>query len=156
MPRQARTFLALSFGLIFLAGCTAGQGPIASVTPAATTAPVDWSKAEKVDMTLKSFAFVPDRLTFREGQPYELHLQNSSDSGHNLDAPDFFRSAVLKPGKVADRIRAAGGLLELKPGDAADIYFVPTKTGTYPIKCSHFLHASFGMVGQFKVEKGTG
>lgn len=147
---------ALLLGLTLLAGCSTGREPIASAAPATAPASIDWSKAEEVDVTLKSFEFLPDHMDFRQGHPYRLHLENRADGGHNLDAADFFRSTILKPGPIADKIRAAGGVLELPPGNAADIYLVPTKAGAYPVECSHFLHAAFGMVGRIVVEQGAG
>jgi uncharacterized cupredoxin-like copper-binding protein len=151
MPRQATLPFALFLGLMLLAGCTAGHEPITSATPSAAPASIDWSKAEEIDVTLKSFEFMPANIDLRHGKPYRLHLENQADTGHNLDAPDFFHSAVLEPGPIADKIKAAGGMVEVPPGGSADIYLVPTKAGTFDIKCSHFLHASFGMVGKIVV-----
>lgn len=148
--RNASLVLVL---LCLLAGCGApARGPIASAELTAAPASLDWSKSERIDLVLDSFEFTPGQLTFAAGRPYRLHLENRANSGHNFDAPEFFRSLALKSDATTQEIGAAGGLLEILPNGEADIYFVPTKSGSFSFKCSHLLHASFGMVGSITVQ----
>ena len=37
-------------------------------------------------------------------------------------------------------------------GASVDVTFMPTRMGTYAFRCSHFLHATFGMTGNAVVE----
>ncbi|MCC2662844.1 MAG: hypothetical protein K0S81_4080 [Rhodospirillales bacterium] len=70
--------------------------------------------------------------------------------GHDFDAPDFFRTAALHEDAVAAEARK--GAVELARGEAKDLYLVPGQTGTYPLECSHLLHAAiFGMTGEIEV-----
>jgi len=133
-----------------LAGCAAPRQPITPATAGATA--VDWAQARRVDVILDSFEFAPERLTFARGQPYRLHLENKADGGHNFDAPAFFRSVALRPDATSAKIAAAGGALELRANEAADVYFVASRAGAYPLECSHTFHAAFGMTGEIVVK----
>lgn len=135
---------------LLLAGCECPRPPITSTARAA--AAVDWSQARQAVVVLDSFEFTPERLTFARGQPYRLHLENRADGGHNFDAPEFFRSVTLRPDATTAKIAAAGGVLELRAGQAADIYFVASRAGTYPLECSHAFHAALGMTGEIVVQ----
>jgi hypothetical protein len=85
------------------------------------------------------------------GHPYRLHLENRGSGGHNFDAPDFFRSAALR-GDAAAELRDGEGAAELARDEAKDVYLVPTRAGTFPLECSHLLHAAiFGMIGEIEV-----
>jgi len=144
----------LSVALVFvlIAGCTATREPIVSVAPALAPASVDWSRSTRINVALESFNFTPDRMTFERGQPYRLHLENHGSGGHNFDAPEFFRSVYLRPDATTAKIKAAGGVIELRRNGETDIYFVPSKSGNFPLVCSRFLHESFGMVGKIVVK----
>ena len=52
---------------------------------------------------------------------------------------------------AADRARVKGGRIELDGGESVDLHFTAPRAGSYPIRCTHFLHASFGMTGKFVV-----
>ncbi len=109
---------------------------------AAAPAPAE----RRVDVALSNFKFTPDTIALVHGQPYVLHL--SSSGGHSFAAKAFFAAATMAPG---DRARLKDGRIELASGASVDIAFVAPRPGTYPIKCTHFLHASFGMTGKFVV-----
>ena len=100
----------------------------------------------RVDVALSNFKFTPGTIALVHGQPYVLHL--SSSGGHSFAAKAFFAAATMAP---ADRARLKDGRIELGSGASVDIHFVAPRPGTYPIKCTHFLHASFGMTGKFVV-----
>ena len=147
-----RIMLSVALLFVLVAGCTATREPIVTVEPAFAPASVDWSRSTRINVVLESFDFTPDRMTFERGQPYRLHLENHANGGHNFDAPEFFRSVYLRPDATSAKIKAAGGVIELRRNGATDIYFVPTKSGNFPLECSHFLHGSFGMVGKIVVK----
>ena len=81
---------------------------------------VDWSRAEQVDVTLVDFSFRPSRIVLEHGHPYRLHLENRGSGGHNFDAPDFFRSVVLRE-DAATELRDGKGAVELARDEVKDI-----------------------------------
>lgn len=116
------------------------------VALAAPAVGIDWSKAERVEVTLSNFAFTPQSLHLKAGRPYLLHFTNAGSGGHNFSAPEFFASALYPSGVGPD-----GGVVELHKGASADVSLVPA-AGQYKLKCSHFLHATMGMTGDIVVE----
>jgi plastocyanin len=98
--------------------------------------------AQTIDVRSYSFSPVPIRLT--AGQPVTLTFVNSSGSGHDFTAKEFFAASRITAGAAPD------GKLELKGHETKSITLVPT-AGTYNAHCSHFLHASMGMHDQIIV-----
>ena len=137
--------------LLLVSGCAGHREPLPPSTgSSADLAGVDWSRAQRVEVTLADFSFAPDHLQFARGRPYVLHLDDQG-GGHNFDAPAFFGAVALRSDTTSTEIRASGGKVELTGGKAIDIYFVPEKPGTYPLECSHPLHSLFGMTGEIVV-----
>jgi len=101
---------------------------------------------QRVEVALSNFRFTPATIQLAHGQPYVLHL--SSRGGHSFAARAFFAAATIP---AADRARIRDGKIELESGENVDIHFVAPAPGTWPIKCTHFLHAGFGMTGKFVV-----
>lgn len=101
---------------------------------------------QRIDVALSNFRFTPSTIALRHGQPYLLHL--TSSGGHSFSAKAFFAAAALSP---ADHARVKDGKIELGGGESVDLRFVAPAPGSYPIKCTHFLHAGFGMTGKFIV-----
>ncbi|MFA6114058.1 MAG: copper-binding protein [Sphingomonas sp.] len=130
------------------AACRAALLVVACVTLGAAVPVPDWLKPERVDVTLRNFAFAPSELRLRAGHVYQLHFANVGSGGHDFTAPDFFRAANIRDG---DRPGVAGGKVSLRKGEVRDVLLVPA-AGTYPLKCGHFLHASLGMTGMIVVE----
>jgi uncharacterized cupredoxin-like copper-binding protein len=114
---------------------------------AAAQAP-DWSRASRVEVTLANFSYSPQRIHLRAGQPVVLHLVNSASGGHDFTAARFFSAASIRP---QDRGAIGAGRVELRGHQSRDIYLVPS-AGTYPLKCSHTLHKTFGMSGEIVVD----
>jgi uncharacterized cupredoxin-like copper-binding protein len=138
--------------LLALPGCVSRSEPptVPGSGAAHAWADVDWSQAEQIDVTLTEFSFSPSRIVLEHGHPYRLHLEDHGSGGHNFDAPDFFRTAVLRDDAVAGEARQ--GAVELARGEVKDLYLVPGQAGTYPLECSHLLHAAiFGMTGEIEV-----
>jgi len=142
----------LALALFALVGCTPRpEPPIAPGASAPVPSAVDWSRAEQVDVTLVDFSFRPSRIVLEHRRPYRLHLENRGSGGHNFDAPDFFRSVVLRE-DAATELRDGKGAVELARDEVKDVYLVPMRTGTFPLECSHLLHAIiFGMTGEIEV-----
>ena len=120
-----------------------------AATPAMlSSAAPDWSRAARVEVRLASFSYSPKSIRLRAGQPVILHLVNTSSGGHDFTARQFFAAAAVRP---QDRSAIAGGSVEVRSRQSRDIALVP-RAGSYPLKCGHTLHKTFGMSGQIIVE----
>lgn len=112
----------------------------------ATAAP----PTERITVTLSNFAFDPSVIALHHGHPYVLHIVNGAKGGHDFQAGAFFADAALAPD---DRGKVRDGKIELKGGEAVDLRLTaPQAPATYPLKCTHFLHAGFGMKGKIVVD----
>ncbi len=118
---------------------TVAATPVAEAT--------DWPKAKQVTVVTSESKFTPNKLAFRRGIPYRLHVENRGKEMHEFNAADLFKSskisnaAVLNPDKTE---------LVLKPGEAKDLYFIPKKAGHYRLFCPD--HDWAGMTGEITVE----
>jgi len=101
---------------------------------------------QRIDVALSNFKFTPSTIALVHGQSYVLHL--TSSGGHSFAAKEFFAAAAMP---AADRAKVKDGKVELDSESAVDVHFTAPKAGRYAIKCTHLLHASFGMTGAFVV-----
>ena len=106
------------------------------------------SGAAQVEIDLSNFKFTPSAVALQAGKPYVLHLVNKASGGHDFRAKTFFAAARVAPDDAA-KIR--NGEVELDGGESADIHLIAPAAGSYPLDCSHFLHATFGMKGSIDV-----
>jgi uncharacterized cupredoxin-like copper-binding protein len=127
--------------IVALAGCSA-QPPARS---GAATAPV--SGGETVTVLLSNFSFDPEHIRLQAGRPIRLRLVNESDGGHNFSAPAFFTASSFPPGSSPP----TDGTIEVASHQTVEVPLVPRQPGTYPLKCTHSLHALFGMTGAIEV-----
>ncbi|MEA3041637.1 MAG: hypothetical protein QOC65_1126 [Sphingomonadales bacterium] len=116
----------------------------AAAVPASAQAP----QAATVTVRLTSFDFTPSTIRLHAGQPVVLHLVNVASGGHDFAAPAFFAAAQLDPGS-AGRVRR--GAVDVRGRSSVDIRLVPA-AGRYRLRCTHFLHSTFGMTGEIVVE----
>jgi len=121
---------------------------LAAYTPMATLA-AQGAQPQVVSVELSSFKFAPAEITLRHGQTYRLHLVNASGGGHDFTAPEFFAASSVAAG---DRGLIADGKVRMAGKQAIDITLTPEKAGTFPLRCSHFLHSSMGMNGRITVQ----
>lgn len=98
------------------------------------------ASAPRVEIVLANFSFTPSALHLKAGQPVTLHFVNQGSGGHNFSAPEFFHAAGVVP----------GGKIDLKKGESRDVALTP-RAGHYDVRCTHFLHTSFGMTGTIDV-----
>jgi plastocyanin len=112
-------------------------------TPAAATA-----QPTTVAVQLSNFKFGPSAIHLKAAQPITIHLENASGSGHNFSAPQFFAAAKVEPRSAA---LIHNGTVELKGHQSVDLSLTPA-AGSYRLKCSHSLHAAFGMKGTITVD----
>ena len=118
---------------------------IALASPA--VAARDASQARPVTVVAAEYGFSPNKLTFRRGVAYRLHVENHGKEMHEFHAPAFFKSVKLADPAVlnADRTEIA-----LHPGEAKDLNFVPKKAGHYQLICPD--HDWAGMTGEITVK----
>jgi len=85
-----------------LAALVLAAGPCCAdaQTPERIAPDVDWANAEIVAVTMVNYEFVPDRLSFRRGVPYRLHLENHGSEIHDFSAPEFFKAIELRNPEV--------------------------------------------------------
>ena len=107
--------------------------------------PVSADGVQRMEVTLDSYSFTPNRLIVKENIPVELTLKSVSWLvPHNL---------VLKSPEAGLRIEE-----ELPPGGTSTIRFTPTRSGEFKFVCTKsFLffpsHEHLGMVGTLEVRK---
>ena len=118
------------------------------VATGAGAQPTDWSHAQTVNVELSSFKFTPSTLTLERGQPYRIHLTNSSSGGHDFAAKELFAASTIAP---EDAATIKDGEIGLKSGQSADVRLIANKAGSYPFRCTHFMHSTFGMTGTVTV-----
>jgi len=121
-------------------GCFLG---LLLATPLAQSAP----KPVKIDVVMVDYSFKPDRLTFRHGVHYQLHLENRGTETHEFTAPVFFATATVDNPGVLDN---KGSEVTLQPGDKKDVFLTPHKPGKYDLRCAD--HDWNGMVGGITVK----
>lgn len=106
--------------------------------------------ATPINVSLTSYAFTPDTLSLNAGTTYRLHLTNDASKAHSFHAPEFFAASQIAPadqGKVEKE-----GDVEVESGEAVDLTITPSRPGTYPLDCSHFMHHMLGMHGRIVVQ----
>jgi len=118
---------------------------IALAAPA--VAAPDWSPAQPVTVVATDYRFAPNKLTFRRGVAYRLHIENRGKETHEFHAPAFFKSVEL--GNPAP-LNADKTEILVHPGEAKDLNFVPQKAGHYKLICAD--HDWTGMTGEITVE----
>jgi plastocyanin len=109
----------------------------------AASAPVDFSRAEQVHISLSSFQIAPGTLHLKAGQPVILTITNDGAGGHDLTAAAFFAAAAIRRG---DAQFIDQGVIRVRGVEKVVIAFVPA-AGRYPMKCSHAFHKRLGMSG---------
>lgn len=117
---------------------------LALAPPAAAA---DWSKAQPVTVVTSEYQFAPNRLAFKRGVAYRLHIENRGKEMHEFTAPEFFKAARIRGPSPLNRDKTE---IEIPSGAAKDLYFVPLKAGDYPLRCSD--HDWAGMTGGITVE----
>ena len=115
----------------------------------------DWSKMETMTVTMTDYAFNPAAVVFRQGVPYKLVIENKGTQKHYFTAENFFRAIATRKlqsntdGEVKAPYFSA---IEVYPGRSLDLYFIPVKTGIYPLICTIEGHVDKGMKGEIHIE----
>jgi plastocyanin len=137
MTRIVLAFLAAAV----LIGLSASIAPPASAQQAQQSA--------DVRVTLSNFDFGPALVRVPVRQRVTLTLVNSSKGGHDFAAGEFFRAARVDP---ADAAKIDNGTVEVPGHGNVTIGLTIDRPGRYKLKCTHFLHATFGMKGEIVAE----
>jgi plastocyanin len=102
------------------------------------------AQAAAQTIELFNFGFSPKPIHLRAGQPVTLNFVDRQGS-HDFVAKSFFASSTITAGSAPD------GKIDLDAGETKSITLIP-RAGTYDAHCSHFLHASMGMIDQIVVD----
>lgn len=124
---------------------TAAFGAYATGGAGAQT--VDWAAAQTVTVVTTEYRFTPDKLTFRRGVPYRLHLENSGNELHEFTATAFFK--ILRIGNPEVLAQGAPEIV-LQPKEQKDLYFIAEQSGRYQLTCAD--HDWAGMIGEIVIE----
>jgi uncharacterized cupredoxin-like copper-binding protein len=109
-------------------------------------AAVDWSDAQRIEVRMIEYEFIPRMVHLRHAVPYRLHLVNAGNEGHDFTAADFFAAA-----EVRDRAALNNGKsIYLRPGEIADIYVVVPTAGLFAPRCAD--HDWAGMTATIVVD----
>lgn len=119
--------------------------PAVAIAQTMAPPPAESANATLVAVALSSYEIKPDQITLVRGTAYRLHLTNTSGKAHNFSAPQLFAASSIAS---ADRAKVADGEIEVDGGQTVDVVFVPMTSGEYDVRCTHFLHAAFGMRGK--------
>jgi plastocyanin len=109
-------------------------------------APAAAQDATRIHVVLTNFEFTPSTIQLKAGRPYILHL--TSSGGHNFEAKAFFAAARLAP---TDAAKIRRGRIELEKGESVDVHLIAPVAGSYEVRCTHFLHSTWGMTGKIVV-----
>ncbi len=132
-----------------LAALVLAAGPCCAdaQTPERIAPDADWANAEIVAVTMVNYEFVPDRLSFRRGVPYRLHLENHGSEIHDFSAPEFFKAIELRNPEVLGPYATR---IVVRPNEAKDMDFIATRAGSYELTCAD--HDWAGMTARITVE----
>jgi uncharacterized cupredoxin-like copper-binding protein len=132
-----RCFFAGSALLAFLITLAAPRAAVAT----------DWRTAKPITVVTTESQFTPNKLTFRRGIPYKLHVQNRGKEMHEFNAADLFKTAKINNPAVLNADKTE---IVVHPGEAKDLYFIPKQAGHFKLICPD--HDWAGMTGEITVE----
>jgi len=152
--------VALALTLVLLGGC-APSDEVFSRQPAGflarapeIVAAADWSAPETLTLRLGETGFVPAELVVHRDRPTRLVIENTTDSGHDLVAEQFFRDIAVSRlvGPQGERSVPWVETIALPAGQTRELWFIPARFGAYRFQCSRLGHAALGERGLISVE----
>jgi uncharacterized cupredoxin-like copper-binding protein len=148
MAALRRSLLAL----LLPAGCGARTPIVPGDDAPRRAAAANWGAARVVTVALDDYAFRPERLELRRGQPVRLRMVNEGSRAHDFTAPAFFRSVAIRPGDpLGTPLLVAGGSVDVPAGETREVALLPLSAGEYELTCVRPLHAVLGMTGRILV-----
>lgn len=137
---------------LLAASCATPAGYVKDPIPWLENA--DWSKMQKVRVVMSEYRFTPQVLSFDEGKPYVLEIENAGKEGHSFTAEKFFRAVAMRE----IRIPGAAALdfpnfatVEVQPGALVEVAFVAVREGEYDMLCTDPGHPEKGMIGAIQI-----
>jgi uncharacterized cupredoxin-like copper-binding protein len=107
----------------------------------------EWAHPQIVTVVMVENRFQPDQLTFQQGKPYELRLENRGKDMHEFTAPAFLKAATIKD----KRLLTNGGTdIVVQSGKSVQILLIAPPKGHYDLTCAD--HDWDGMTGGIAVE----
>ena len=119
---------------------TVAAPPVAQAT--------DWPEGQTRSPSSRAKSkFTPNKLTFRRGIPYRLHVAEPRQGNARIQRrralQDRQDQQSDRPQRRQDRARPA-------PGETKDLYFIPRQAGHFKLVCPD--HDWAGMTGEITVE----
>jgi plastocyanin len=106
-----------------------------------------WANAQPMTVIMIDNSFQPDHLTFEQGKPYELRLENHGKDMHEFTAPAFLKAATIKD----KHLLANGGTdIVVQSGTSVRVLLIAPAKGHYDLTCAD--HDWDGMVGNISVD----
>jgi uncharacterized cupredoxin-like copper-binding protein len=106
-----------------------------------------WANPVVMKVIMVDNRFEPDHLTFQQGKPYALRLENHGKDMHEFTAPAFLKASSIKN----KALLANGGTdIVVQPGKSVTILLIAPSKGPYDLTCAD--HDWDGMVGSITVE----
>jgi uncharacterized cupredoxin-like copper-binding protein len=118
--------------IVLLAAMLIAAGAVLAGQTGNSAAQIDWSSAQRVDLEMVDYEFVPKEVRLRRGLPYRLHLVNAGGDAHDFTAADFFASVQLRDDDANERRTS----VFLEPGQTTDIYFMARKAASFAARCA--------------------
>jgi len=112
-----------------------------------TARAADWSKAQPVTVVTSESKFTPNKLAFRRGVAYRLHIENRGREMHEFNAADLFKASEIGNPEALNPDKTE---IMVHPGEAKDLYFQPRQSGHFRLFCPD--HDWDGMTGEITVE----
>ena len=139
MSRKLGILVALLLVASLLAACggggSQGSGSTTSSAPSSSSTQSAGGQEQRIEVAGTDFAFNPNTLTVRRGQPVTIVFRNNGRVNHDLAIADF---GVATP--------------VISPGQNATITFTPDRTGQFRIVCREPGHEASGMVATLTVQ----
>ena len=159
--------LIAALAMVALAGCSikmdredtygiAGFGYLRN--PESVVAAADWSRTQTAVLTFHHYRFEPEALSFQQGIPSLLRLQNEDNATCYFDSGEFFRAIAVQKLVSQVEVKTAPYYEEIivKPGEVKELYFVPVNDGVYEFECASLAHSVLGNTGQITVTRSGG
>ena len=117
-----------------------------------------WDSMETVTIELVEHEFNPKNLMLKADKPYRLVIKNTGEKDHYYTATEFFKSVAWRKAMTP---RPHGGEIKapyftavevFKKGGTIELYFVPTRKGSFEVICTIDDHKEKGMTGTITVE----
>lgn len=121
---------------------------LVAAAPAAAQEPPHWRSAPEYDVLLRPWAFEPEVIRLRAGEPVRLRFVNQGQATHSFSAPAFFRAARVRR---RDAALVADGGFRLGPGERVTIALVPAP-GRYGARSRNLVQRVLGMHAVIVVE----